>query len=31
VRPEIARRLRPLITAWEKDVDSEAKAAASTP
>jgi arylsulfatase A-like enzyme len=23
--PEIARMLRPLITAWEKDVDSEAK------
>ena len=25
-RPDIARRLRPLITEWEKDVDSEAKA-----
>src|SRR5688572_31345985 len=24
-RPEIARRLRPLILEWEKDVDSEAK------
>jgi arylsulfatase A-like enzyme len=24
-RQDIARRLRPLITAWEKDVDSEAK------
>jgi arylsulfatase A-like enzyme len=29
-RPDIARRLRPLITEWEKDVDSEAKAQAST-
>jgi arylsulfatase A-like enzyme len=29
-RLEIARRLRPLITEWEKDVDSEAKAAART-
>ena len=29
-RPDIARRLRPLITEWEKDVDSEAKARAST-
>jgi arylsulfatase A-like enzyme len=27
-RPDIARKLRPLIAAWEKDVDSEAKAAA---
>jgi arylsulfatase A-like enzyme len=26
VRPDIARRLRPLIGQWEKDVDSEAKA-----
>jgi arylsulfatase A-like enzyme len=25
-RQDVARRLRPLITAWEKDVDSEAKA-----
>ena len=24
-RPEITRRLRPLILEWEKDVDSEAK------
>jgi arylsulfatase A len=29
-RPEIARRLRPLITEWEKDVDSEAKATPAT-
>jgi arylsulfatase A-like enzyme len=26
-RPEIVRRLRPLLAAWEKDVDTEAKAA----
>ena len=26
VRPDIARRLRPLITDWERDVDAEAKA-----
>jgi arylsulfatase A-like enzyme len=25
-RPDIAKRLRPLIAAWEKDVDSEARA-----
>jgi arylsulfatase A-like enzyme len=25
-RPDIAKRLRPLIAAWEKDVDSEAQA-----
>jgi arylsulfatase A-like enzyme len=29
-RPDIARRLRPLITEWEKDVDSEAKARTAT-
>jgi arylsulfatase A-like enzyme len=29
-RPDVARRLRPLITEWEKDVDSEAKARAAT-
>jgi arylsulfatase A-like enzyme len=29
-RPDIARRLRPLITEWEKDVDSEAKAGTAT-
>jgi arylsulfatase A-like enzyme len=29
-RPDIARRLRPLITEWEKDVDSEAKASVAT-
>jgi hypothetical protein len=29
-RPDIARRLRPLITEWEKDVDSEAKGRAAT-
>jgi arylsulfatase A-like enzyme len=29
-RPDIARRLRPLITEWEKDVDSEAKARTGT-
>ena len=28
-RPEIARRLRPLILEWEKDVDSEAKASSN--
>ena len=30
-RPDIARRLRPLITEWEKDVDSEAKATGAVP
>jgi hypothetical protein len=25
VRQDVARRLRPLIAAWEKDVDAEAK------
>jgi arylsulfatase A-like enzyme len=29
-RSDIARRLRPLLTEWEKDVDSEAKATAAT-
>ena len=29
-RPEIARRLRPLLTEWEKDVDAEAKARTAT-
>ncbi len=27
-RQDVARRLRPLIAAWEKDVDAEAKARA---
>lgn len=27
-RPDVARRLRPLLAAWQEDVDSEAKAAA---
>lgn len=29
-RPEIARRLRPLLAEWEKDVDSEGKGKAAT-
>jgi arylsulfatase A-like enzyme len=29
-RPEIARRLRGLLTEWEKDVDAEGKAGAAT-
>jgi arylsulfatase A-like enzyme len=29
-RPDLARKLRPLIAEWEKDVDAEAKAGAST-
>jgi hypothetical protein len=28
-RPDVARRLGPLLAAWQEDVDSEAKAAAS--
>jgi len=28
-RPDIARRLRPLLAAWQEDVDAEAKRAAS--
>jgi len=28
-RPDIARRLRPLLEAWQADVDAEAKRAAS--
>ena len=29
-RQDVARRLRPLIAAWEADVDAEAKANAGT-
>jgi hypothetical protein len=28
-RPDIARKLRPLILEWEKDVDSEGKASSN--
>jgi hypothetical protein len=27
-RPDVARRLRPLLAAWQEDVDSEAKGVA---
>jgi arylsulfatase A-like enzyme len=30
-RPDIVRRLRPLLAAWEEEVDAEAKSLASTP
>jgi hypothetical protein len=30
-RQDVARRLRPLIAAWEKDVDSEARARKARP
>ena len=30
-RPDVARRLRPLLAAWEQDVNAEAKARGTTP
>ena len=30
-RQDIARELRPLLDAWEKDVDAEYKASTATP
>jgi hypothetical protein len=30
-RQDVARRLRPLVAAWERDVDAEAKARLRSP